>query len=179
MFNVHKKDFLNSFVKSGTITVTYYCTYFLTSKHVCAAYWVGYMNVWMADYRFRGIKGKSLVICRKTFISDFLPNNRHTHQMDVYRGVLLKWEFFIKMRVAESQQSFDIEESCFSKNILFLAKNDFLFYYLKLWIPLIPLIQGFRTFSQCKAQRWYDHFLNFNAKLVKAYCFCAALISNV
>ena len=40
--------------------------------------------------------------------------------------------FFIKMRVAESQQSFDIEESCFSKNILFLVKNDFLFYYLKL-----------------------------------------------
>ena len=28
-----------------------------------------------------------------------------------YRAVLLKWEFFIKMRVAESQPSFDIEES--------------------------------------------------------------------
>ena len=49
-----------------------------------------------------------------------------------YRAVLLKWEFFIKMRVAESRPSFNIEESWFSKNVLFLSKNDFLFYYLKL-----------------------------------------------
>ena len=48
-----------------------------------------------------------------------------------YRAVLLKWEFFIKMRVAKSQPSFNIEESWFIKNVLFLSKNDFLFYYLK------------------------------------------------
>ena len=49
-----------------------------------------------------------------------------------YRAVLLKWEFFIKMRVGESQQSFDIEERWFNKNVLFFDENHFIFYYLKL-----------------------------------------------
>ena len=38
----------------------------------------------------------------------------------------------IEMRDAVSQPSLDIEESYFSKNILFFYKNDFSFYYLKL-----------------------------------------------
>ena len=59
-------------------------------------------------------------------------NDHWVSFLGYYRAVLLKGEFFITIRVAESQQSFDIEESCFSKNILFLVKNDFLFYYLKL-----------------------------------------------
>ena len=46
-----------------------------------------------------------------------------------YRAVLFKWEFIIQMRDAVSQPSIDIEESYFSKNTLFLFKNDFLFYY--------------------------------------------------
>ena len=50
------------------------------------------------------------------------------------------------MRDAVSQPSLDIEESYFSKNTLFLFKNDFLFYYLKLYIPPVPLIWVFEAF---------------------------------
>ena len=50
------------------------------------------------------------------------------------------------MRDAVSQPSLDIEESYFSKNTLFLFKNNFLFYYSKLYIPSVPLIWGFRAF---------------------------------
>ena len=60
-----------------------------------------------------------------------------------YRGVLSKWDIFIKMRIAESPPSLDLERSFYNKSILFLDKNHFFFYYLKLLIPLIPLIQGF------------------------------------
>ena len=63
-----------------------------------------------------------------------------------YRAVLFKWEFIIQMRDAVSQPSLDIEESYFSKNTLFLFKNDFLFYYLKLYIPSVPLIWVFEAF---------------------------------
>ena len=63
-----------------------------------------------------------------------------------YRAVLFKWEFIIQMRDAVSQPSLDIEESYFSKNTLFLFKNDFLFYYLKLYIPPVPLIWVFEAF---------------------------------
>ena len=59
---------------------------------------------------------------------------------------LFKWEFIIQMRDAVSQPSLDIEESYFSKNTLFLFKNDFLFYYLKLYIPPVPLIWVFEAF---------------------------------
>ena len=40
----------------------------------------------------------------------------------IYRAVLSKCEIFIKMRVAESRPSFDIEKSLFNKNPLFLIK---------------------------------------------------------
>ena len=40
--------------------------------------------------------------------------------------------FSIEMRDAVTQPSLDIEESYFSKNILFFYKNDFSVYYLKL-----------------------------------------------
>ena len=50
------------------------------------------------------------------------------------------------MRDAVSLPSLDIEESYFSKNTLFLFKNDFLFYYLKLYIPPVPLIWVFEAF---------------------------------
>ena len=63
-----------------------------------------------------------------------------------YRAVLFKWEFIIQMRDAVTQPSLDIDESYFSKNTLFLFKNNFLFYYLKLYIPSVPLIWGFRAF---------------------------------
>ena len=63
-----------------------------------------------------------------------------------YRAVLFKWEFIIQMRDAVSQPSLDIEESYFSKNTLFFFKNDFLFYYLKLYIPSVPLIWVFEAF---------------------------------
>ena len=39
-----------------------------------------------------------------------------------------------------SQPSLDIEESYLSKNTLILFKNDFLVYYLKPYIPPVPLI---------------------------------------
>ena len=42
--------------------------------------------------------------------------------------------------------SLDIEESYFSKNTLFFFKNDFLFYYLKLYTPSVPLIWVFEAF---------------------------------
>ena len=63
-----------------------------------------------------------------------------------YRAILFKWEFIIQMRDAVSQPSLDIEESYFSKNILFFFKNDFLFYDLKLYIPSVPLIWVFEAF---------------------------------
>ena len=63
-----------------------------------------------------------------------------------YRAVLFKWEFIIQMRDAVSQPSLDIEESYFSKNTLFFFKNDFLFYYLKLYTPSVPLIWVFEAF---------------------------------
>ena len=63
-----------------------------------------------------------------------------------YRAVLFKWEFIIQMRDAVSQPSLDIEESYFSKNTLFFFKNDFSFYYLKLYTPSVPLIGGFKAF---------------------------------
>ena len=50
------------------------------------------------------------------------------------------------MRDAVSQPSLDIEESYFSKNTLFFFKNDFSFYYLKLYTPSVPLIGGFKAF---------------------------------
>ena len=50
------------------------------------------------------------------------------------------------MRDAVSQPSLDIEESYLSKNTLFLFKNDFLFCYLKLYIPPVPLIWVFEAF---------------------------------
>ena len=43
----------------------------------------------------------------------------------------------------DAVSSLDIEESYFSKNILFFYKNDFSFYYLKLKMPSIPLILVF------------------------------------
>ena len=43
----------------------------------------------------------------------------------IYRAVLSKCEIFIKMRVAESRPSFDIEKSLFHKNTLFFEKNHF------------------------------------------------------
>ena len=48
----------------------------------------------------------------------------------IYRAVLFKWEFFIQMTDAISQPSLDIEESYFSKNVLFFYENDLSFYYL-------------------------------------------------
>jgi len=68
------------------------------------------------------------------------------NQIIKYRAVLFKWEFIIQMRDAVSQPSLDIEESYFSKNTLFLFKNNFLFYYLKLYTPSVPLIWGFKAF---------------------------------
>ena len=52
----------------------------------------------------------------------------------------------IQMRDAVSQPSLDIDESYFSKNTLFFFKNDFLFYYLKLYTPPVPLIWVFEAF---------------------------------
>ena len=49
-----------------------------------------------------------------------------------YRGVLSKWDFFIKMRIVKSPPSLDLEESYFSKRSLFFSENNFLFYHLKL-----------------------------------------------
>ena len=66
--------------------------------------------------------------------------------ISTYRAVLFKWEFIIQMRDAVSLPSLDIEESYFSKNTLFFFKNDFLFYYLKLYTPSVPLIWVFEAF---------------------------------
>ena len=63
----------------------------------------------------------------------------------IYRAVLFKWELIIQMRDAVSQPSLDIEESYFNKNTLFLFKIDFLFYYLKLYIPPVLLIWVFEA----------------------------------
>ena len=79
-----------------------------------------------------------------------IPSSWHLSQIKeyssaliIYRGVQSKWDIFIKMRIAESPPSLDLERSFYNKSILFLDKNHFFFYYLKLLIPLIPLIQGF------------------------------------
>ena len=87
-----------------------------------------------------GIMGCSICVssCR-CFSAD---SEGHKH----YRAVLFKWEFIIQMRDAVSQPSLDIEESYFSKNTLFFFKNDFLFYYLKLYTPSVPLIWVFEAF---------------------------------
>ena len=69
----------------------------------------------------------------------------HT-KFPMYRAVLFKCEFIIQMRDAVSQPSLNLEESYFGKNTLFLFKNDFLFYYLKLYIPPVPLIWVFEAF---------------------------------
>ena len=44
-----------------------------------------------------------------------------------YRGVLSKWDIFIKMRIAESPPSLDLERSFYNESILFLDKNHFFF----------------------------------------------------
>ena len=77
-----------------------------------------------------------------------------------YRGVLSKWDFFIKMRIAESPPSLDLERSFYNKSILFLDKNHFFFYYLKLLIPLIPLIQGFEDLF-CSSILFLSSFTHF------------------
>ena len=49
------------------------------------------------------------------------------------------------MRDAISQPSLDMVETYFSKNVLFFCENASSFYYMKLYTPSIPLIEGFRT----------------------------------
>ena len=63
----------------------------------------------------------------------------------LYRAVLFKWEFFIQMRDAISRPALDIEKSYFRINVLFFCENDLSFYYMKLYTPSIPLIEGFWT----------------------------------
>ena len=48
-------------------------------------------------------------------------------QLPAYRGVLSKWDIFIKMRIAETPPSLDLERSFYNKSILFLDKNHFFF----------------------------------------------------
>ena len=53
------------------------------------------------------------------------------------------------MRDVVSQPSLDIEESYFSKNVWFFCENNLIinlsFYYMKLYPPSIPLIEGSRS----------------------------------
>ena len=76
-----------------------------------------------------------------------------------YRAVLSKCEIFIKMRVAESRPSFDIEKSLFNKNTLFFNKNHFLFYHLKLEMSI------FTNFCSCT-----DFLINLRDLRAKQRC---------
>jgi len=83
------------------------------------------------------------------------------------------------MRDAVSQPSLDIEESYFSKNTLFFFKNDFSFYYLKLYTPSVPLIVGFKAFFGppfCSLTEGKEEKDGSRGKMGRA-CFAAALIS--
>lgn len=82
------------------------------------------------------------------------------------------------MRDAISQASIDMEESYFSKNVLFLCKSDLSFYHMELYIPYIPLIEGFRNsfaplfFSQTRNEK---KSMALGAEM-GCVCFAAALI---
>ena len=64
----------------------------------------------------------------------------------MYRAVLSKWEIFIKMRVAESLPSFDIEQSFINQKVLFLYKNNSLLSEKPSNVPFSMRIHGFMTF---------------------------------
>ena len=72
------------------------------------------------------------------------------------------------MRDTVSQPLLDIEESYFSKNTLFFLKNDFLFYYLKLYIPSVPEVGQY----QIVAQYQYQYFLKFYFQYQDQYQYC-------
>ena len=63
-----------------------------------------------------------------------------------YSAVLSKWEIFIKMRVAESLPSFDIEQSFINQKVLFLYKNNLLLSEKPSKVPFSMRIHGFMTF---------------------------------
>ena len=66
--------------------------------------------------------------------------------MIAYSAVLSKWEIFIKMRVAESLPSFDIEQSFINQKVLFLFKNNLLLSEKPSKVPFSMRIHGFMTF---------------------------------
>ena len=67
-------------------------------------------------------------------------------QYGSYSAVLSKWEIFIKMRVAESLPSFDIEQSFINQKVLFLYKNNLLLSEKPSNVPFSMRIHGFMTF---------------------------------
>ena len=72
-------------------------------------------------------KEKPLSPLRLLFISFTFEGKMHSYESHFaenvsYRAVLSKCEIFIKMRVAESRPSFDIDKSCFSKKACFTVK---------------------------------------------------------
>ena len=79
------------------------------------------------------------------------------------------------MRDAISQPSLDIEESYFSKNVLFFCENDLSFYYMKLYTPSIPLIEGFIAPPFCSLTRREKKSMASGAEM-SCGCFAAALI---
>ena len=59
-------------------------------------------------------EGKTFLFRRRALLMFYCKSMCCRFLQKMYRAVLLKWEFFIKMRVAESRPSFDIEESWLS-----------------------------------------------------------------
>ena len=92
-------------------------------------YWVGYLSweilgcFWKLGLALGIVKGMTKILgepWKLSWESTIALTVNHPQSSTCFKH-LLQWDFFIKMRVAKSQQSFDIEE-----------RWDFLFYYLKL-----------------------------------------------
>ena len=107
-----------------------------------------YVDIAARGRRFTRLISKALVTSIYSWPTDcqitlnlLLENN-----WKQYRAVLSKCEFFIKMRGAESPPSFDLEKSFLNKSTLFLDKNHFLFYYLKLETPVFTDFRNYTDF---------------------------------
>ena len=97
--------------------------------------------------RLQPKNSKEKIVHRKIFIwvdaQNVIFMDMFVDFCNIYRGVLSKWDIFIKMRIAQSPPSLDLERSFYNKSILFLDKNHFLFYYLNLKTPVFTDFQNY------------------------------------
>ena len=93
---------------------------------------------------------------RNPLLNDPVPDQKWTNRFHlllhpfslhvIYSAVLSKWDIFIKMRVAESLPTFDIEQSFINQKVLFLYKNNLLLSEKPSKVPFSMRIHGFMTF---------------------------------